>query len=64
MPKHPDFEKIYQNFLKRYGVEEGKKLYYAWLKKHSLDDTQSFESQKHKLIESFEWVSQLEWFNL
>jgi len=64
MPRHPEFEKIYWEFISRYGAEEGRKLYYAWLKKYGFDDTKSFSSQKHKLGESFEWISPIEWFGL
>jgi len=41
MPKHSDFEKIYQQFIEKHGEEKGKKLYYAWLNSYDppLDDT-------------------------
>ncbi|MEM3737541.1 MAG: hypothetical protein QXJ75_05610 [Candidatus Bathyarchaeia archaeon] len=62
MPRHTDFEKIYQNFLAQYGEEKGESLYYAWLKKHSLDDTKPLEPQRPKLEEAFEWASPLSWY--
>jgi len=48
MPKHPDFIKIYGRFIKQYGKEKGKNLYYAWLKKKKYDDTKPFPKGKEK----------------
>ena len=48
MPKHPDFVKIYNRFVKQYGKEKGKNLYFAWLKKKGYDDTKSFPKGKEK----------------
>ena len=39
MPKNSDFDKIYANFISKYGEKEGKNFYYAWLNKNKLDDT-------------------------
>jgi len=41
MPRHDDFEKVYQQFVDRYGEEKGKAVYYAWLNSFDppLDDT-------------------------
>ncbi|MEM3646546.1 MAG: hypothetical protein QW334_00175 [Thermofilum sp.] len=39
MVRHPDFEKIYRQFINRYGEKEGEKRYYAWLNAYGLDDT-------------------------
>lgn len=53
MPKHPDFEKILNQFAKRYGKERGEKFYYSWLNKMQLDDTKPYGTQKK---ESFAWA--------
>ena len=53
MPRHPDFEKIYRQFIKRYGEEKGKRYYYAWLKKLGLDDTKPYGAQ---VKEAFRWA--------
>lgn len=53
MPKHPDFVKIYNQFVKRYGKERGERFYYSWLSKMKLDDTKPYGAQK----ESFRWVA-------
>lgn len=58
MPKHPDFEKIYLAFLKRYGQAEGEKNYYAWLAKMNLDDTKSY-SRPQESLEKFDWAQSL-----
>ena len=47
MPKHPDFQKIYNRFVKQY-KERGESLYYAWLKKKGYDDTKPFPKGKEK----------------
>ncbi|MEM7820409.1 MAG: hypothetical protein QW761_02315, partial [Candidatus Aenigmatarchaeota archaeon] len=41
MPRHPDFEKLYQQFINSYGEKEGEKRYYVWLNSFDppLDDT-------------------------
>ena len=45
MPKHSDFQEIYDAMQEQYGdtVEE---VYNAWLNKHGYDDTKSLDSQK------------------
>ncbi len=48
MPKSPDFQKIYNRFVKQYGDEKGKSLYYAWINKKGYDDTKSFPKGKEK----------------
>jgi hypothetical protein len=53
MPRHPDFEKIYRQFVKRYGQEKGEQIYYAWLNKLGLDDTKPYGAQ---VKESFNWA--------
>ena len=58
MPKHPDFEKIYQAFIKRYGQVEGEKNYFAWLSKMGLDDTKSY-SRPQESLEKFDWAQSL-----
>lgn len=53
MPKHPDFQHVYDLMLKEYGEEKGKKVYYAWLNKHQYDDTQSihqFQAHEKRLM--------------
>ena len=57
MPRHPDFEKIYQAFMWRYcqdhkECDAGKGYYYAWLKKLGLDDTKPYQSPQEK----FSWT--------
>jgi len=56
-PRHPDFEKIYQQFVKRYGAGKGEDYYYAWVKKRGLDDTKPY-SRGAQLRESFRWAEQ------
>ena len=48
MPKHADFLKIYGRFIKQYGKEKGKNLYFAWLNKKGYDDTKPFPKGKEK----------------
>jgi len=48
MPKHKDFQKIYKRFIKQYGKEKGKELYFAWLNKKGLDDTKPYPRGKEK----------------
>jgi len=60
MPRHPDFEKIYQAFMWRYckgetECEEGKQIYYAWLKKLGLDDTKAYQYPQ-ETREKFSWI--------
>ena len=63
MPRHPDFEKIYRQFMKRYcgspdnECEKGKQIYYAWLNAHGLDDTKPYRKPQEK--ESFKWASSI-----
>ena len=47
MPKHPDFQKIYNRFKKQY-KGKGESLYYAWLNKKGYDDTKPFPKGKEK----------------
>ena len=57
-PRHPDFEKIYRQFMKRYcgsednECEKGKRVYYAWLNKMGLDDTKPYRKPQ----EAFNWA--------
>ena len=46
MPKHKDFQKIYNNMLKQYG-KRGKQVYYAWVNKHGYDDTKPLHHTKY-----------------
>ena len=48
MPKHADFQKIYNRFIKQYGEKKGKSLYYAWINKKGYDDTKPFPKKKEK----------------
>lgn len=57
MPRHPDFEKIYQSFLKDYG-ERGDEAYYRWLRKLGYDDTKPLEGQRGE--EGFNWSGTVE----
>ena len=64
MPRHPDFEKIYRQFLQRYcgsredECEKGKDVYYAWLSKLGLDDTRPYEGKMPaEQAEGFSWVT-------
>jgi hypothetical protein len=57
MPRHPDFEKIYQAFMWRYCQDKtecdtGKQHYYSWLSKLGLDDTKPYQSPQ----ERFSWT--------
>jgi len=62
-PRHPDFEKIYRQFMKRYcgspdeECEKGKQVYYAWLNAHGLDDTKPY--RKPQESEAFKWAEPL-----
>jgi len=60
MPRHEDFERIYQNFLKQYGKEEGEIYYHAWLNKNDLDDTKPYQVEAQYLRESFGWIKEPE----
>lgn len=53
MPIHPDFKKIYDNFVNQYGQDGGKSIYYAWLYNEQLDDTKSLKSQKSYSVDSW-----------
>jgi len=61
LPRHPDFEKIYRQFMKRYcgssnnECEKGKRIYYAWLNAHGLDDTKPYRKPQ----EAFKWAEPL-----
>jgi len=54
LPRHEDFEKIYQNFIDQYGAEEGEEKYFAWLNEHGYDDTKPMPKK-----ESFSWVGDI-----
>ena len=53
MPLHPDFQAIYDNFIKQYGDEKGKDIYYAYLHNENLDDTKSLASQKDYSVDQW-----------
>ena len=57
MPRHPDFQKIYNAFMWRYcqdhkECDTGKGYYYGWLKNMGLDDTKPYQSPQEK----FSWT--------
>jgi hypothetical protein len=54
MLMHPDFQKIYRNFITQYGEDKGKAIYYAWLQKYGLDDSKALEPQLKRLKK--EWL--------
>ena len=51
MPRHPDFEAIFQRFVGDYGKEEGTSIYYAYLHNEGFKEEQSMASQKKDAIE-------------
>lgn len=51
LPRHEDFQKIYQNFIDQYGEEEGENKYFAWLNEHGYDDTKPMPKK-----EGFNWA--------
>jgi hypothetical protein len=51
-PLHPDFQKILQQFIKRYGEEKGKQYFYAWVNQLGLDDTKPYVQSQEK----FQWA--------
>jgi len=58
--RHPDFEKIYQAFMWRYckgetECDEGKQIYYTWLKKLGLDETKQYQYPQ-ETREKFSWI--------
>ncbi|WGM90154.1 MAG: hypothetical protein NUK63_03300 [Candidatus Bathyarchaeum tardum] len=55
MPRHEDFEKIYQSFIEQYGPEEGETKYFAWLNERSYDDSKPMPKK-----ESFSWVGDIQ----
>jgi hypothetical protein len=57
MPRHSDFQKIFDAFMWRYckdhkECKEGKDYYYAWLNKLGLDDTKPYQNPQEK----FSWT--------
>jgi hypothetical protein len=54
LPRHPDYKKIYQNFIDQYGEEEGEKKYFAWLNDHGYDDTKPMPKK-----EGFSWAGSI-----
>lgn len=56
MPRHPDFDHIYQNFIRQYGAEKGEQFYHAWLNKNGLDDTKPYDVGEQYFSESFKWA--------
>jgi hypothetical protein len=61
MPRHPDFQKIYDAFMWRYCQDHkecdvGKNYYYGWLKNIGLDDTKPYQRPQEKKLEKFKWA--------
>ncbi|HDQ05713.1 MAG TPA: hypothetical protein ENN36_03190 [Candidatus Bathyarchaeota archaeon] len=54
MPRHEEFQKIYQNFIDQYGAEEGEEKYFAWLNEHGYDDTKPMPKK-----EGFSWAGSI-----
>jgi len=57
MPRHSDFQKIYDAFMWRYcdnhlECDTGKSYYYAWLNKMGLDDSKAYQRPQEK----FSWT--------
>ena len=63
-PLHPDFQRILANFIKQYGKEKGTEYFYAWVRKHKLDDTKPYSNQAQlgecygAFCESFRWIDE------
>jgi hypothetical protein len=60
MPRHPDFEKIYQAFMWRYCSDQaecdvGKSNYFAWLNRLGLDDAKPYQYPQ-ETSERFSWI--------
>lgn len=54
-PMHPDFQKIYSQFMRQYcgsadkECSKGKDMYYAFLNAHGLDDTKPYGERELQL---------------
>jgi len=46
MPRNADFDKIYNRFIKQYGEQRGKVLYFRFIKKKGYDDTKPLPGAK------------------
>lgn len=63
-PMHPDFVGILKRYIKQYGEKDGTSFFYAWLKKHNLDDTKAYSVQaqlgecKGLMCESYSWMDE------
>jgi hypothetical protein len=56
--RHPDFEKIYRQFLT---VEDGENRYYNWISALNLDETRNYANS---MKEQFNWIKRHVDFNL
>lgn len=61
MPRHSDFQKIYDAFMWRYcedhkECDTGKSNYYAWLNKLGVDDTEPYRYPQ-ETREKFSWIA-------
>lgn len=51
-PLHPDFQKILQQFVMRYGKEKGTQYFHMWINQLGLDDTKPYSHSREK----FQWA--------
>ena len=42
LPLHPDFQRIKDKMVEKYGKDKGTRFFYAWVNKHGYDDTKPF----------------------
>jgi hypothetical protein len=49
-PLHSDFQKIHDAMVSKYGPEKGKQVFYAWVNKHSYDDTKAIPKKKKETV--------------
>jgi len=55
MPIHPDWQELYQSFIKEYGEDEGESKFYAYCKSNSIDYTKPKPKE-----EGFRWLGEVE----
>jgi SPP1 gp7 family putative phage head morphogenesis protein len=49
MPRHPDFEVLFQKFVTDYGTEQGKEIYFAYLHNQGLNEENPMPSKQDNL---------------
>lgn len=59
MPLHPDFKRILDSFIERYGEAKGSERFYKWVNARGLDDTKPYSTMQLKKTESFQWAKPL-----